>query len=110
MSGRREQAKQFVSQALADQKVVVFSKSYCPFCKKAKDALATILDPSMFVVYELDERNDCIEIQDALAEVSGGRSVPRVFVDSQFIGGGDDTARMAKNGELQKLLADKGAL
>lgn len=59
---------------------------------------------------QLDERNDCIEIQDVLAEVSGGRSVPRVFVDKEYIGGGDDTVRLARSGELQKLLMDKGVL
>ena len=33
------------------------------------------------------------DIQDALAEITGARSVPRVFVGGAFIGGGDDTVR-----------------
>jgi hypothetical protein len=41
-----------------------------------------------------------IEIQDALYEVTGARSVPRVFVGGEFIGGGDDTAAKAASGEL----------
>ena len=40
---------------------------------------------------ELDTRDDGEAIQDALLELTGGRSVPRVFIDGQFIGGGDDT-------------------
>lgn len=50
------------------------------------------------------------EIQDALAELTGARSVPRVFVGGQFIGGGDDTARKASNGELKRLFAAQGLL
>ena len=41
---------------------------------------------------------------------TGGRSVPRVFVDSVFIGGGDDTAAKARSGELKQLLTAKGII
>jgi glutaredoxin 3 len=50
------------------------------------------------------------DIQDALLEITGGRSVPRVFVDGKFIGGGDDTAAKAANGELKTLLVAAGAM
>jgi glutaredoxin 3 len=33
--------KSFVDSAIAKYKVVGFSKSYCPYCKKAKAALET---------------------------------------------------------------------
>lgn len=59
---------------------------------------------------QLDQRSDGDSLQDYLLELTGGRSVPRVFVDGQFIGGGDDTARLAANGELKSLLAQKGIL
>ena len=47
-------ASQFIETALAADKVVVFSKSYCPYCKKAKDALkrANIA----FKAYEIENR------------------------------------------------------
>lgn len=50
----------------------------------------------------------CIEIQDALNEVTGGRSVPRVFIGGNFIGGGDDTAAKQANGQLAQLLQAVG--
>lgn len=50
------------------------------------------------------------QIQDALLVLTGGRSVPRVFVNGQFIGGGDDTAAKARDGSLVKLLTACGAL
>lgn len=58
----------------------------------AKAALASVgLKQDAIKVVELDLRNDGEAIQDALLELTGGRSVPRVFIDGQFIGGGDDT-------------------
>ena len=35
--------------------------------------------------------------------MTGGRSVPRVFINGKFIGGGDDTVAKASSGELLKL-------
>jgi thioredoxin-related protein len=35
-------AKEIIAKALSSSKVFVFSKSYCPFCAKAKRALDTV--------------------------------------------------------------------
>jgi hypothetical protein len=40
---------------------------------------------------QLDQRDDGDAIQAALGEITGGKSVPRVFIGGKFIGGGDDT-------------------
>ena len=45
--------------------------------------------------------SDCSEIQDYLREKTGARSVPRVFINGQFYGGGDETAAGARNGDLK---------
>jgi glutaredoxin 3 len=52
--------------------------------------------------------DNIIDIQDALGELTGARSVPRVFVGGNFIGGGDDTAAKAATGELKQLLTAAG--
>jgi glutaredoxin 3 len=54
---------------------------------------------------ELEDRPDCNEIQDALGDMTGARSVPRVFVDGKFIGGGTDVKKLYETGELAKILA-----
>ena len=56
-------------------------------------------------MWQLDKRDDGSEIQDALADLTGGRSVPRVFIEEAFIGGGDDTERLARSGELKALVS-----
>lgn len=69
-----ETAKKFVDEKIASNKVVVFSKTYCPYCTMAKEALnKTGLKD--FLVIELDGRNDGDSIQDYLRTLSGIRSV-----------------------------------
>ena len=103
-------AKQIVDDAIASNRVMVFSKSYCPYCAKAKRALESLLPRDKITVMELDTRSDCAAIQDYLLSITGGRSVPRVFIDGQFIGGGDETDAMVRNGQMEKLLREKGIL
>ena len=47
-------------------------------------------------------------LQNELASRTGARSVPRVFVAGECIGGGDETAALAQSGELRKMLESKG--
>ena len=68
--------------------VVLFSKSYCPYCKRAKASLKGIgIAP---VVVELDERPDGSAIQAALLQKTGQRTVPSAWLRGKHIGGSDD--------------------
>ena len=67
------------------------------------------IDHCVFGV-QLDERQDGEAIQDYLNQLTGGRSVPRVFVGGKFIGGGDDTVSKQQSGELKKILQQAGAM
>jgi glutaredoxin 3 len=99
----------FVDNAIKNHKVTVFSKTYCPYCTKAKKTLGKY-DIKDLVVIELDDREDADKIQDYLASITGARTVPRVFVGGNCIGGGDDTAKMDKDNKLKGLLEKVGAL
>eukprot|EP00929_Paragymnodinium_shiwhaense_P003286 TRINITY_DN103738_c0_g1_i1.p2 TRINITY_DN103738_c0_g1~~TRINITY_DN103738_c0_g1_i1.p2 ORF type:complete len:100 (+),score=21.22 TRINITY_DN103738_c0_g1_i1:139-438(+) len=93
-----------VDKCIADNTIVVFSKSSCPFCFKAKDALTAV--GAKFTAVELDELEDMDAMQDALKEKTGGRTVPRVFIGGKFIGGGTQTVNLHQSGELQKLVQE----
>ena len=41
------------------------------------------------------------EIQAALLKMTGGRSVPRVFINGTFFGGSDETVEAIKNEKLR---------
>ncbi|CAH3136760.1 unnamed protein product, partial [Pocillopora meandrina] len=101
--------EEFIKAQVKDNKVVVYSKTRCPFCKKAKDALkaAGLKD---YLLIELDERDDGDEFQDALQKITGGRSVPRVFIGGTFVGGGDDVQVLQNKGQLKPKLENAGAL
>jgi glutaredoxin 3 len=76
--------------------VVLFSKSYCPYCVRAKHALLRVgITP---VVVELDERQDGREIQVALLQMTGQRTVPSAWLDGKHIGGGDDVVQGVASG------------
>ena len=61
-------------------------------------------------VIELDEMNDGDAYQKVLGEITNARTVPRVFIDGKCIGGGDDTERLDRKGELEEQLKKAGAL
>jgi len=102
---KRSPSQEFLDETIADHPVVIFSKTTCGYCDKAKsvfDALGV-----GYKTVELDSRADCSDLQDDLKRMTGARTVPRVFVDGQCIGGGSDTISMFKQGSLQKLLKRK---
>jgi len=103
--------QQLVKEMLKNKKVVMISKTYCPFCTKAKDALANYkIDPDQYEILEIENRDDMDEIQTYMKEVTGARSVPRVFISGSCIGGGDETMSLHRNKKLGGLLEKAGAL
>lgn len=93
-----------VKQLIASHKAIIFSKTYCPYCKKAKQAFKRSTNFVPFVV-ELDLQADGgSAYQSALEKITGRSSVPSVFVNGKFIGGGDDTVAKAESGKLKQLL------
>ena len=67
-------AAKIVDDAVANNKVVMFSKTYCPYCKMAKQALKEAGLKS-YEIIELENRKDMNAIQDYLQSKTGSRSV-----------------------------------
>uniref|UniRef100_A0A8C5E2R5 Glutaredoxin-2, mitochondrial n=1 Tax=Gouania willdenowi TaxID=441366 RepID=A0A8C5E2R5_GOUWI len=78
--------------------VVIFSKTTCPYCKMAKNVFNEI--GANYKVVELDEHGDGRRMQEALAKITGARTVPRVFINGNCIGGGSDTKQLHQQGKL----------
>ncbi|KAM2748766.1 uncharacterized protein LOC126611374 [Malus sylvestris] len=93
----------FVQNAIYSNKIAIFSKSYCPYCLRAKRMFAE-LHEHPFVV-ELDLRDDGAQIQSVLLDVVGRTTVPQIFVNGKHIGGSDDLKAAVLSGQLQKLLS-----
>ncbi|KAI9888382.1 MAG: hypothetical protein M1814_000520 [Vezdaea aestivalis] len=95
------------AQSLIDENaVMVFSKSYCPYCRATKSLLSE--KGAKFEVVEMDLVDGGAELQDALEQINGQRSVPNIYIAQKHIGGNSDL--QAKKAELSALLKEAGAV
>ncbi|WVW82712.1 glutaredoxin [Kwoniella bestiolae CBS 10118] len=91
-------------------RVVVFSKTHCPYSKKAKSIFGEYhISPAPFII-ELDQRSDMEKIQTLLQRITGRRTVPNVLLDFVSIGGSDDVTLLHSEGGLQRTLEDMEVL
>ena len=95
-----------IQQTIAADKVVIYSKSWCPYCTQCKALFDEMSQP--YTVVELDQRDDGEQLQAALLTMTQQRTVPSVFVSGQHIGGNDDTQQAARSGRLAELLGTMG--
>ncbi|KAI1890469.1 hypothetical protein AGOR_G00154030 [Albula goreensis] len=98
----RDEIKSRIQELIDSNPVLVFSKSYCPYCVKVKD-LFKELNVKCNVV-ELDLMDDGSNYQDLLLEMTGQKTVPNVFINKTHVGGCDKTLQAHKDGLLQQLL------
>jgi glutaredoxin 3 len=81
--------------------VVVYSKSWCPYCQAAK-ALLT----KKGVAFEEIDVDGKPDLQQAMSlKAHGRRSVPQIFIGETHVGGCDDLHDLEAAGGLDKLLA-----
>ncbi|KAF3384368.1 Monothiol glutaredoxin-7 [Penicillium rolfsii] len=102
-------AKSELNSILKRAPVIIFSKSYCPHSKRAKNILLGRYDitPAPFVV-ELDQHPIGPALQQLLRENTGRGTVPNVLVNGRSIGGGDDVAALDESDELVSKLQQLG--
>lgn len=104
--GAGDDLRTLVEQKNAENGVVVYSKSYCPFCAQVKDLFASLgVKP---LVVELDQLVEERELQSCLEDMTGQRTVPNVFIGGIHVGGCDDTMSLARTGKLEEMLKDAG--
>uniref|UniRef100_A0A1I8HKS4 Glutaredoxin-2, mitochondrial n=2 Tax=Macrostomum lignano TaxID=282301 RepID=A0A1I8HKS4_9PLAT len=94
--------RNWIEEKIASNKVMMFSKSSCPFCTMAKKALDSC--GIAYTVEEIEKRKDCSNIQDTLCSMTKSRTVPQVFINGKYIGGGTETKALADQGKLKALV------
>jgi glutaredoxin 3 len=80
-------------------KIVMYTKEHCPYCDNAK----AFLKSKQLAFTEIRVDLDSAKLAEMI-KLSGRRSVPQIFVNDQAIGGFDDMALLAKNGQFDQLL------
>ncbi|CAJ0609141.1 unnamed protein product [Cylicocyclus nassatus] len=90
-------------------KVVMYSKTYCPYSRKLKIILSRYPINDLKVI-ELDRQKEMKNMQRILKRMTGRSTVPQLFIDGEFIGGHDDTKVIEDRGELRQILMKAKAL
>ena len=81
--------------------IVVYTKSWCPYCRDAKALLKSKGAPFVEIGVDGDRAG-----QAAMAARAGGQStVPQIFIGDMHVGGCDDLQELEAAGELDLLLA-----
>ncbi|ASK53663.1 glutaredoxin 3 [Vibrio tarriae] len=80
-------------------KIEIYTKSYCPYCKAAKQTLT-----GMGLSYREIEVSTSQVLFNEMINRSQRKTVPQIFVGGVHIGGHDDLIAAIKNGQFTQVL------
>ena len=84
---------------MAQKKIVIYTETWRPYCWRTK----RLLKRKGYQFEAVDVTNDS-EGRAWLAQTTGQRTVPQVFVEGLPIGGFDDIRALDRSGELDVLV------
>ena len=79
--------------------ITLYTTRFCPFCVRAK----MLLDKLQEHYTEISVDGDP-EQRQKMMELSGGYTVPQIFINQQAIGGCDELFSLHNSGKLKALL------
>jgi len=91
-----EDVTTFVEKKIAGSHVVIFAKTFCPYCKNAirmlQDLRKEMAKAWTIDIIQLNEQpeDDGYKIQTELLTKTGRKSVPNIFIGGQAVGGNSD--------------------
>ncbi|XP_071084226.1 thioredoxin reductase 1, cytoplasmic-like [Haliotis cracherodii] len=83
---------------ISKNKIMIFSKTTCPFCQKVKDLFKTL--NVEYTALEIDTLDNMSAIQAGLFELTGQKTVPNVFINGNHIGGCDSVLKLHSDNRL----------
>jgi glutaredoxin 3 len=81
-------------------KIEIYTKSYCPYCHRAKELLK--IKGVNFTEYDVSQDP---EREAEMLQRSGRSTVPEIFINNQLIGGCDELFSLDEKGGLDPLIA-----
>ena len=84
---------------MSNAKVLMYTTQWCGYCAAARELLQ-----SKGVEFEDIDVSMDAKIRKQMTELSGGTTVPQIFINDKPVGGYDDIAALEHNGELDGLL------
>lgn len=109
-AAKAKEVDEELNRILAKSPVIIFSKTYCPYSKRAKGILLEkyAIKPDPYVV-ELDEHPIGRAIQEQLARKTGRKTVPNILVTGVSIGGTDELVELDNGDRLVAKMRDLGS-
>lgn len=80
-------------------RIIIYTKSYCPYCKRALDILDTLNNE--YTNIEVDNGSEEFE---KLKQELNYRMVPIIIINGKFIGGCNELEKLNDSGELEELI------
>lgn len=77
------------------EKVIIYTKDYCPYCDRAKEYFST-----RGIAFEEIDVTRNPQLYAELKARTGHMTVPQIFIDGQFVGGYSDLIDKVRRGEL----------
>lgn len=93
---RPEPAHREISMA----EVTIYTTQWCPYCIRAKQ----LLQHKKVAYSEIKVDGDLAKRQE-MGRLSGGHTVPQIFINDSPIGGCDDLYALERQGKLDELLS-----
>lgn len=95
-------ASDHIQELIHKYSIVMFSKSTCPYCRKAKNVLSKYKLGDKYYVLELNQLPNTDEYQKELQKITGDRAVPQVFIDGKCIGDEEDIENLDKEDGIKR--------
>ena len=103
-----EQVKNLINNEITSNEVCLFIKG-TPDAPQCGFSMALI---NMFKILEVKYKGINVlenpSLREGIKEFSDWPTIPQLYIKSKFIGGSDIVKEMYENGELKKILEDKG--
>ena len=81
--------------------VTLYTKDYCPYCKRAK----ALLRAKGISFTDIEVADNSERLREMIQHSGGRRTVPQIFIGDHHIGGADDLIALDRQDKLDPLLA-----
>ena len=105
-----EEEREKVAKQIASEKVMVFSKDYCPYCVSTKKLLRELKVDSLSVeeINLTCNAEELLKKSAILLDISNQKTVPNIFVGGKHLGGNSELQALARSGQLKEILDAAG--
>ena len=85
----------------------MYVKDGCPYCDKARDLVLNDLRASLHLVNVTNQQ----DLRELIITDTGQKTVPAIFLGSEFIGGCDDLINLVETGNIEmKILTEENRI